>query len=253
MIFTIVARRDNRAHPEFRVPRIPKAFLGRKAQSNSVSVGSKRSGSPSLIEVAVPPKARKVSQVSDAPSSRKIPAVSPLLSDPAPSADEAVAGEGMSGWVTGLLSMPQTACATCRRELDPLHNRYKNCDQCREKQRAYARLRKERGAGVAPRGAETSSGVRTSSPDGAMDVDEDEGVTGKEARGKKAAVRCVWDDVPEFQTEDGLLAEARRTVLAWPSAQFEFRGGYAVVAGSADVDAALTKQLRDKLILQGVP
>lgn len=235
-----VVRRNYITHPQLRASSI----LDRMAQLSTVSVGNKRPGSPSLLEVATPPKARKVSQVPDASTSRKIFPAPPPLSDSVPSADE-----GTSERVTELLSKSRTVCATCRRPLDPLHSRWKNCVKCREKQRAYARRRKER---VASRGASVSSGMRTTSPDGTMDVDESASGTGA----PPAAVRCVWDDVPEFQTEDGLIVAVRRAVLASPkrpSAHFEFCGGYAVVAGSAEVDAAIARRLTGELILQGVP
>lgn len=213
---------------------------------------------------------RKISQPSDAPSSRTLPPPprSPAPSDSVPSENE---GAAAATWASELLSKPQTACATCRRPLDPLHSRWKNCERCREKQRAKARRRKERkeaaaglvnghGGEGASRGASTSSGVRTSSPGGTMDVDDEEEGDAVGAAGQHAkAVRSVWDEVPEFQTEDELLAAARRAVLAWrtaagpPAAQFELCGGYAVVAGARMVDPAVARQLARKLIAQGVP
>ena len=270
-----------RAHASRRVLNIAELSLGRSAQpgpgpgSSTPSAGTKRPRPHWLLDLPALPKARKLSQHSDAPSSRKLPPPprSPAPSDSVPSENE---GEAAAAWATELLSKPQTACATCRRPLDPLHSRWKNCERCREKQRAKARRRKERkeaaaglvnghGGEGASRGASTSSGVRTSSPGGTMDVDDEDAdeAAGQRVRAKvktKAkSVRSVWDEVPEFQTEDELLAAARRAVTVWrtaagpPAAQFELCGGYAVVVGARKVDPAVAQQLARKLIAQGVP
>ena len=255
---------------------IAKSSLSHSAQPGSSSgppsVGTKRPRSPPLPDVVVPFKARKVSQPSDAPSSRTLFAPAPArLPSPANSVpSENDNAGGAAGWATELLSKPQTACVTCRRPLDPVFSRWKNCEQCREKQRAYARRRKERkeageAAGIVQQGASASEGVRTASPDGTVDLyeeeeEEEEGSAGQRATVKAKAeaegARSVWADVPEFQTEAALVNAARRAVLAQgtgPSARFEFWGGYAVVAGAPAVDPAVPRLLCRKLVAQGVP
>ncbi|KZT64629.1 hypothetical protein DAEQUDRAFT_741171 [Daedalea quercina L-15889] len=252
-----------------RVLNIAKSTVGHpKAHSDVASIGSKRPRSPSHSDAAAHFKAQKTSRASDASSSSKIPPLLPLQSDPESSDADALPLP--SKVAATLLPKPRTHCTTCHSPLGP-HSRFKNCDACREKHRVYQRQRKERMDGkvasllssvsIPASMSSVAPARRASSPENdMMRVDGPSAVI----RPPPANVRCVWDEVPEFQTEDDFLAAVRRSVLAWREhanlairagtlTDFEFCGGYAVVAGGAKVDEATVRRLSGKLVLQGVP
>ncbi|KAH9841864.1 uncharacterized protein C8Q71DRAFT_854219 [Rhodofomes roseus] len=249
----------------------------RTTHSDMASTGSKRSGSPSPLGIASAPKARKVSHASDAASSSRTPVPDAL---PGSDSDSVATAELLAAFAP----RRPTQCKTCQRALEPQDGWYKNCLQCREKSREYQRRylqgRKERKESrlslldTAP-GTSTSAGAsasrqkaRASSPEhDAMEVDLPMPVPIPQPKPKPrprrlppaALTRRVWDEVPEFQTEDDFFEAIERSVSAWRESmdgsgvRFEFGGGYAVVAGGKEAEAAATRKVYGKLVLRGVP
>ncbi|KAH9936689.1 uncharacterized protein B0H18DRAFT_975035 [Fomitopsis serialis] len=265
------------------------AIVHRTTQLDAPSTGSKRPRSPQLTGTSAQPKARKVSHASEAASSSRRPAI--VLPTDSSDNDSVATAELLAAFAPRLSE--STHCKTCHRALELRDGRYKNCVECREKSRVYQRKyhqeRQERTARVssllsrfetppgvtassasaAPARAQASSseaGPEPVSTDDTMDVDVGVNVkvqTQKPRRAQAKAsvpnvnIRRVWENVPEFQTEEAFFEAVEQSVVEWrerePGERFEFCGGYAVVAGRKDADAAIVRKICGKLVLRSAP
>ncbi|KAH9909459.1 uncharacterized protein B0H18DRAFT_1073500 [Fomitopsis serialis] len=204
------------------------AIVHRTTQLDAPSTGSKSPGLPSHRHKRAAQSA-KVSHASEAASSSRRPAI--VLPTDSSDNDSVATAELLAAFAPRLSE--STHCKTCHRALELRDGRYKNS--------------------------------WTWSTDDTMDVDVGVNVkvqTQKPRRAQAKAsvpnvnIRRVWEKCPVPDGGSvfrGGRAERCRVREREPGERFEFCGGYAVVAGRKDADAAIVRKICGKLVLRSAP